>query len=382
MTAGADTIYLYDGWRCIEERECDENEAGTEDDAWEPRRQYVYGGIYIDHAAARLRQASEPLIFDKDSVGGDGICDNARYFYCQQANYNVVALADSTGASVQTVLYDPYGQATLSGNTGNPYLFQSQRWDTDAGMYYFRNRWYHPVLGRFMQRDRNTNAQICSYEFAASRPLTFVDPGGDTWVAIMIRPKAYEDIDKDEVSKDRDRVSKFVNCDDNSVGRKLSPAEKETIREQVTKACGTLRDALAYVESENFPEGLDPTRKADYGSKKAELASLLHKALKSSCDVGVDIECECECKAGTTSYTRGHIWGSWSNTHLCPEYFQSDYSAQLEAIIHEITHYGGSGDAGDGTWNEADVLKVVLPQMQKLRPPKRERPATDLYRMM
>ena len=153
MTAGADTIYLYDGWRCIEERECDENEAGTEDDAWEPRRQYVYGGIYIDHAAARLRQASEPLIFDKDSVGGDGICDNARYFYCQQANYNVVALADSTGASVQTVLYDPYGQATLSGNTGNPYLFQSQRWDTDAGMYYFRNRWYHPVLGRFMQRD-------------------------------------------------------------------------------------------------------------------------------------------------------------------------------------------------------------------------------------
>ena len=91
LTSGTDTIYLYDGWRCIEEREWDTNLEGEQDDAWEPRRQYVYGGIYIDHAAARLRQASEPLIFDKDTdsdgnctdFGGDPIGAN-RYFYCQQ----------------------------------------------------------------------------------------------------------------------------------------------------------------------------------------------------------------------------------------------------------------------------------------------------------
>jgi len=172
LTTGNDTIYLYDGWRCIEERELD-------GEAWEARRQYVYGGIYIDHAAARLRQASEPLIFDKDSVGGDGVCDNARYFYCQQANYNVVAMADSTGASAETVTYDPYGQATISGNTGNPFLFQGERYDSDAGLYYFRNRWYHPVLGRFMQRDPMGYVDgwtLC--EFLKANPIANLDPQG------------------------------------------------------------------------------------------------------------------------------------------------------------------------------------------------------------
>ena len=170
LTSGAETIYLYDGWRCIEEREWDTNLEGEQDDAWEARRQYVYGGIYID----------EPLIFDKDSEGGDGVCDNARYFYCQQANYNVVAMTDSSGASVQTVTYDPYGQATLSGTaTGNPYLFQGQRWDADAGMYYFRNRWYHPVLGRFMQRDPAGYVDgMGLYEFVGGMPTVAVDPFG------------------------------------------------------------------------------------------------------------------------------------------------------------------------------------------------------------
>ena len=185
LTSSTETIYLYDGWRCIQEREWDEN--GEDPDAWEARRQYVYGGIYIDHTAARLRQASEPLIFDKDG-NGDGDCTDFggdpiganRYFYCQQANYNVVAMADSTGASVQTVTYDPYGEAPLSGTaTGNPMLFQGQRYDSDAALYYFRNRWYHPVLGRFMQRDPAGYVDgMGLYDAFVGHPVVTVDPVG------------------------------------------------------------------------------------------------------------------------------------------------------------------------------------------------------------
>jgi len=174
LTSGDDTIYLYDGWRCIEEREWDEN--GENPDAWEARRQYVYGGIYID----------EPLIFDKDT-DDDGDCvdagGSARYFYCQQANYNVVAMADSTGARVETVKYDAYGEfeVVLDGEvaTGNPYLFQGQRYDSDAGMYYFRNRWYHPVLGRFMQRDPAGYVDgMGLYEFLGGHLISMNDPLG------------------------------------------------------------------------------------------------------------------------------------------------------------------------------------------------------------
>jgi len=38
-------LYLYDGWQVVEEREWDENGESEEDDAWEARRQYVYGGV-------------------------------------------------------------------------------------------------------------------------------------------------------------------------------------------------------------------------------------------------------------------------------------------------------------------------------------------------
>jgi len=169
LTTGNDVVYLYEGWRCIEEREWDENGEGEEDDAWEPRRQYVYGGIYID----------EPLIFDKDT-DDDGACDDARYFYCQQANYNVVAMADSTGASVETVTYDPYGQPTLSGTaTGNPLLFQGQRYDTESGLYYFRNRYYSPLLGRFVQRDPMGYGDGWNlHEFVSGSSISLLDPLG------------------------------------------------------------------------------------------------------------------------------------------------------------------------------------------------------------
>ncbi len=55
---GTDVVYLYDGWQVLEEREWDTNGEGAEDDKWVPRRQYVYGGIYID----------EVLSFDRDML--------------------------------------------------------------------------------------------------------------------------------------------------------------------------------------------------------------------------------------------------------------------------------------------------------------------------
>jgi len=180
LTSGTDVIYLYDGWQVIEEREWDENgEPGGGDDAWEACRQYIYGGTYID----------EPLIFDKDT-DSDGDCTDdpgtgsSRYFYCQQANFNVVALTDDTGAMVEKIKYDPYGEATVSvqsgqSASGNPYLFQGRRSDSDSDLYYFRNRDYHPVLGRFMQRDPAGYADGMNlYQFIEGQSVYSNDPYG------------------------------------------------------------------------------------------------------------------------------------------------------------------------------------------------------------
>ena len=170
--AATDIIFLNDGWQELEEREYD-----TGDSRWEPRRQFVYGGTYID----------EPLIFDKDT-DNDGDCTDAggssRYFYAQQANWNVVAVTGSDGTIVEKIKYDPYGQAAVTvqqgqSASGNPYLFHGRRWDPETGLYYFRNRVYSPVLGRFFQTDPANYADSFNlYEFEAARTTTLIDPRG------------------------------------------------------------------------------------------------------------------------------------------------------------------------------------------------------------
>ena len=155
------------------------------------------------------------MIFDKDT-DDDGVCDDTRYYYCQQANYNVVALTDDTGTVVEKIEYDPYGEYTLilDGSTGNPYLFQGRRWDSEADLYYFRNRSYSPRLGRFMQRDplyggtyscqsgeaiqtvrtlvpEQKNADSL-YEYVRSQPVAARDPYGLHWSCCLRWQPMYE----------------------------------------------------------------------------------------------------------------------------------------------------------------------------------------------
>ena len=188
LDTGTDLLYIYDGWQCIEEREDDGS-------TWEARRQYVYGGIYID----------EPLIFDKD-YDSDGICTDLnyggsrgahRYYYAQQVNYNVTAMVVDDGDGSVTLIewaeYDPYGAATVTiadgqSATGNPYLFQGRRWEEETGLYYFRNRWYSAELGRLVQRDPAGYVDgMGLYLFAGGVPVTALDPHGHDSIFSVLR---------------------------------------------------------------------------------------------------------------------------------------------------------------------------------------------------
>jgi RHS repeat-associated protein len=173
LDSGTDVVYLYDGWRCIEERQ--------DNSGWVACRQYVYGGRYID----------EVLLFDKDD-DSDGYCHESgtdlRYVYCQDANFNVVAVTDDGGVIVEQVWYEAYGtprwyyssQEQTASSVNNPYLFQGRRLDTESGLYYFRNRYYSPTHGRFLQQDpKGYTDSFNLYEAFGSQPLNTVDPTGE-----------------------------------------------------------------------------------------------------------------------------------------------------------------------------------------------------------
>jgi len=100
---------LYDGWQCIEERNA------TTDAVL---RQYIYGAHYLDELVAKLE-------------------DSSLTFYLQDANYNVVALADEDGDVTERYWYEPYGKVTITAPDGGTQetilndmlLFQGQRRD-------------------------------------------------------------------------------------------------------------------------------------------------------------------------------------------------------------------------------------------------------------
>jgi len=160
-------LYYSDQWQVLEERV---------DTATTAKAQYVWGLRYIDDCVLR----------DRDTGGGTL---NERLYAMQDANWNVVALANTSGVVQERYGYTPYGVVgiysgtwaarTVSSYAWN-YLFQGGRLAVATGMYSFRNREYLAVMGAWLQRDpiklssgdRNLN------RYLSNEPVNVVDPMG------------------------------------------------------------------------------------------------------------------------------------------------------------------------------------------------------------
>jgi len=145
---GVTTSYLYDGYNVVKEQN---SATGTAN--------LLTGGL--DEVFTRT-DASGTSNFLTDGLG------------------STIALADSSGSIQTQYTYETFGQTTVSGTaSGNAAQFTGREND-GTGLYYYRARYYSPLLQRFISEDplRLGGGDTNFYSYVQNSPLNAVDPTG------------------------------------------------------------------------------------------------------------------------------------------------------------------------------------------------------------
>jgi len=115
----------------------------------------------IDEPLAELR-SSTTSYYEADGLG------------------SVTSLTSSAGAVANTYTYDSYGDLTASaGSISNPFSYTGRELDSETGLYYYRARYYDPIVGRFIGEDPMRPSDGTSfYDYVAGNPTNYYDPLG------------------------------------------------------------------------------------------------------------------------------------------------------------------------------------------------------------
>jgi RHS repeat-associated protein len=184
LSSAADSVsyaaYRYDGLGRRIEKDVD----GTV-------TQFLYDGsdILLEHdgAASLLARYShgqgvdQPLAVERD-VNANGTFEAGELFYYQADHQGSVrALTDSAGLAANSYDYDAYGNIEASVEAiSNPYTYTGRELDAEAGLYYYRARYYDPATGRFVNQDPigfgAGDANL--YRYVRNNPANLIDPRG------------------------------------------------------------------------------------------------------------------------------------------------------------------------------------------------------------
>lgn len=116
------------------------------------------------------------LGIDELFTGTDGVGVRA---LLSDALGSTVALGDSTGTLQTQYTYEPFGYATQTGQANTNSYKYTGREDDGTGLDYYRVRYYHPRLQRFISEDPvGLMGGINSYSYVGGNPVIFADPTG------------------------------------------------------------------------------------------------------------------------------------------------------------------------------------------------------------
>ena len=110
--------------------------------------------------------------------------------YMADALGSTVAMADTNGVIRGQYAYEPFGATTMTGALTNSYKFTGRE-DDGTALYYYRARYYHPALGRFVSEDpldgilrlfaesvTRSTSDINLFVYGYDSPVMLIDPLG------------------------------------------------------------------------------------------------------------------------------------------------------------------------------------------------------------
>ena len=103
------------------------------------------------------------------------------YYYYQDGRGNTSQLTNqSSGQQIESYTYDLNGTPSTTSTVGNRFLFSGREYYQEVGLYNYRNRFYSPELGRFLQPDpigfAGDPANL--YRYCGNNPANLSDPMG------------------------------------------------------------------------------------------------------------------------------------------------------------------------------------------------------------
>jgi RHS repeat-associated protein len=184
ITGSASAAYVYD----YQGRRSRKAVAGSTD--------YLYDGLNL------LRETGASA---SDYLGGPGLDEplaiargGQAFYYATDALGSVAVVTDSSGTVQKGYLYDAWGQIrSQTGNLINPFTYTAREAD-EAGLDFYRARYYSPAIGRFLSEDpikvdgllegKPTAAAVIDsmavpvvvppYGYASGNPAAESDPSG------------------------------------------------------------------------------------------------------------------------------------------------------------------------------------------------------------
>jgi RHS repeat-associated protein len=117
----------------------------------------------------------EPLLRLTGSTNSPAATQTA---YLQDGLGSVIATVNGAGALISSQRFDAWGNKGATTGTTPTYGFTGREPDA-TGLTYFRARYQHPGIGRFLSRDPAGMADAVSpYAYVRNSPINFVDPFG------------------------------------------------------------------------------------------------------------------------------------------------------------------------------------------------------------